>query len=150
MWLLAPVASISLTLISDIRLQGYKPPAESGRIRRAYSGSSRDGRCQVSPFQLEVGDANLSVRGLAGPARVVISHPEQIEPVVEEFFQVGSPDSAIALPLPQLDPGVEYTITATAICDANNPSRNPRAMLVYRIPDSVESWAGQRESSDPI
>ncbi len=117
---------------SDLRAQDYRPPAEEGRVRRAYSGGSRSGDCQASSFELNVSDAALSIRGLAGPARVVIAHPERIEPVLEESFVVASSEETIVLPLPELDTGIDYTITAVAICDARNPSRNPRAVVVYR------------------
>lgn len=102
-------------------------------MQTAYSGSSRTESCAGPEFKLTIDEKEIRVAGIEGPARLVVSHPDKIEPIFEKEVvgQVGTP---ISIPLSALDlaQGTTYQAFASRLCDLDNPSRNPSAILQFQ------------------
>jgi len=138
-------AAVLLTLNSLLAgartQQGHAPTTRGGeRVERSYSGTKRHGSCSSEKFLLTVGPTQIVVtevilsvaeKEAGGIVRLVIAHPDEIEPVLERKVALGSGD-AVAIPTPPLEADIDYQVTASVICDAEFPSKNNTAVLEYR------------------
>lgn len=121
---------------SHAALARAEPPSDRkedyGGQKEAQSGSTRTNDCQVPQFSLKVNSSEIIVVGIEGPTRVVVAHPNLIEPVLELEIATERDRPAI-VPLPNLERDVPYLISASRVCDPLNPSKNPSARLEFRI-----------------
>jgi len=109
----------------------------SNSSREAYSGGARTPGCTGEQFKIVVDSKEIRVAGIEGTARVVVSNPAEIEPILEKNI-VSRADTPIRVSLQTLDlqQGVTYQAFASRLCDLQNPSRNPSAVLQFQLPPS--------------
>ncbi|MEO0949381.1 MAG: hypothetical protein AAFY11_14800, partial [Cyanobacteria bacterium J06641_5] len=103
------------------------------------------GSCSDQPFLLSVGPTEIRVSELVlkadeirvgasgGFLELIVTDPNQIEPLLEEQLVVETGQDA-TLPLPELMPGTHYQIIASVICSTDAPSKNNTAIVDYNVP----------------